>query len=531
MLSSSASFRFLIATVLALGFFFRFANLDKKIYWYDEAFTSLRISGYTEKEVVQQVFNGREIYVSDLQKFQHPNPEKGLIDTVKGLALEEPQITPLYFVILRLWTELFGSSVAQTRSLSAVISLLTLPSIYWLCRELFESPIVGWIAVLLVAVSPYHVLYAQDARMYSLWTVTTLLSSASLLRAMRIKTRTSWAIYTVTLVLGLYTHLLTLLTAIGHGIYVFVVEQFKLTKTVTRYLLASLTGLLLFLPWALILFTGISQAEKMTSANEVRRSILSIVTSWVFQPSRIFFDLNVTKDSNNLSILLMSFAALALFALINYSIYYVYVKSPKTTYLFILTLITVLPLILTLKGLFKGGVGSTTMRYLIPSYLGVLIAVAHLLSIKITDIYANIISQKFWQLILTSLLLCGIISCGVSSQALYWWNKGAVQNFYAAQIINQSIQPLIVSSGVFRTDGSIVGNILSLGHVIDPKVRLILTIEPEIPTIPSDSSDIFLYKPSDSLLRRFEKEYQIDPTKKGDDVWLWRLQHHNPPQV
>ncbi|MFO5494735.1 MAG: hypothetical protein ACLBM6_19865 [Cuspidothrix sp.] len=35
----SASFRFLIATILALGLFFRFANLDQKIYWYDEAFT------------------------------------------------------------------------------------------------------------------------------------------------------------------------------------------------------------------------------------------------------------------------------------------------------------------------------------------------------------------------------------------------------------------------------------------------------------------------------------------------------------
>jgi uncharacterized membrane protein len=526
MLTFSASFRFLIAIILALGLFFRFANLDRKIYWYDEAFTSLRISGYTEKDVAQQVFNGSEIRVSDLQKFQHLNPKKGLIDTVNGLALEEPQIAPLYFVILRLWTELFGSSIALTRSLSAVISLLTFPCIYWLCRELFKSPLEGWIALLLVAVSPYHVLFAQDARMYSLWTVTTLLSSASLLRAMRIKTRTGWQIYTVTLVLGLYTHLLTLLTAIGHGVYVFVIERFRLTKTVIRYLLASLIGLLLFLPWTLILVKGISQAEKMTSANVEGPSILSVVTSWVFQPSRIFFDLNVTRNSSYLSILLMSFAAIALLALIGYSVYYLYIKSEKRTYFFILTLITILPLILTLKGLFKGGVGSTTMRYLIPSYLGVQIGVAHLLSIKVSDVSANILGRKFWQSVLTTLLLCGIISCSVSYQAFYWWNKGAFQNLHAAQIINQSIQPLIVSSGVFQTDGSIVGNILSLSHVLDPKVRLRLTIEPEIPSIPSDSRDVFLYKPSDLLLHRFEKEYEIEHTKYGDDVWLWRLKRH-----
>jgi uncharacterized membrane protein len=524
----SASVRFFIATIFALGLFFRFANLDQKIYWYDEAFTSLRISGYTEQEVVQEVFNGREIRVSDLQKFQHLNPKKGLIDTVNGLALEEPQITPLYFVVLRLWAELFGSSVAVTRSLSAVISLLTLPCIYWLCRELFESPLVGWIAVLLVAVSPYHVLFGQDARMYSLWTVTTLLSSASLLRAMRIKTRTGWAIYTVTLVLGLYTHLLTLLTAIGHGIYVFYAGGFRFNKTVIRYLLASLTGLLLFLPWALILFKGISQAERMTSANEGRQPILSIVTSWAFQPNRIFFDLNVTRNSSYLSIMFMSFAAIALLALIVYSVYYLYIKSPKSTFFFIFTLITILPLILTLKGLIKGGVGSTTMRYLIPSYLGVQIAVAHLLARKISDRNISILGRQFWQLVPTTLLLCGIISCGVSSQALYWWNKGAFQNLHTAQIINQSIQPLIVSSGFFRTDGSIVGNILSLSHVLDPKVRLQLTIEPEIPSIPNDFdfSNVFLYKPSDSLLRRVKQEYEIEPTKHGDDVWLWRIKEH-----
>ena len=168
------------------------------------------------------------------------------------------------------------------------------------------------------------------------------------------------------------------------------------------------------------------------------------------------------------------------------------------------------------------------MRYLIPSYLGVQIAVAHLLARKISDRNISILGRQFWQLVPTTLLLCGIISCGVSSQALYWWNKGAFQNLHTAQIINQSIQPLIVSSGFFRTDGSIVGNILSLSHVLDPKVRLQLTIEPEIPSIPNDFdfSNVFLYKPSDSLLRRVKQEYEIEPTKHGDDVWLWRIKEH-----
>ena len=78
--------RFLIIILLVLGIFFRFANLDRKVYWFDEVFTSKWISGYTEKEVVQQVYDGRVIGVEDLQKYQRLSPEKGLSDTINALA-------------------------------------------------------------------------------------------------------------------------------------------------------------------------------------------------------------------------------------------------------------------------------------------------------------------------------------------------------------------------------------------------------------------------------------------------------------
>jgi uncharacterized membrane protein len=41
----SDGLRFLVITLLVLGIFFRFVNIDRKIYWGDEVFTSLRISG------------------------------------------------------------------------------------------------------------------------------------------------------------------------------------------------------------------------------------------------------------------------------------------------------------------------------------------------------------------------------------------------------------------------------------------------------------------------------------------------------
>ncbi len=56
--------------VLVLGIIFRFVNLDKKYYWADESYTSLRISGYTERELIQEFSNKKNVIsVQQLQKY------------------------------------------------------------------------------------------------------------------------------------------------------------------------------------------------------------------------------------------------------------------------------------------------------------------------------------------------------------------------------------------------------------------------------------------------------------------------------
>ena len=234
--------RVLMIVILVLGIFFRFANLEKKVYWIDEGYTSLRISGYTESEFIQEFGDGQIKEIKSLQKYQRINPEKSVFDTVKGLALEESQLTPLYFVAARFWVQLFGDSIAVTRSLSAVFSVLALPCMYWLCLELFESSVTAWLAVAIIAISPFQIVYAQEARPYSLFVMLILLSSAVLLRGMRLKTNSSWAIYAVTLVVGFSSYLLLGIVAIAQEIYVVILERFRFNKNVIGYLLESIAG-------------------------------------------------------------------------------------------------------------------------------------------------------------------------------------------------------------------------------------------------------------------------------------------------
>ncbi|HAX74983.1 MAG TPA: hypothetical protein DCY88_03895, partial [Cyanobacteria bacterium UBA11372] len=91
---NSSSLKLLTIVILVIGIFFRFLNLDTKVYWPDETFTSMRIAGYTEKEVIETIYQGQVIRLEDLQKYQRLNSEKGIGDTIKGLAIEEPQHTP-----------------------------------------------------------------------------------------------------------------------------------------------------------------------------------------------------------------------------------------------------------------------------------------------------------------------------------------------------------------------------------------------------------------------------------------------------
>ena len=138
---------FLTAIVLVIGIFFRFTNLDRKFYWVDETYTSLRVSGYTEVEMLTQISYQQIISPSDLQKYQQINSETNLTDTLHSLVTQDPQHPPLYYILARHWAQWFGSSVTAMRSSASVISLLVFPAIYWLAWELFESSAVAWMAI------------------------------------------------------------------------------------------------------------------------------------------------------------------------------------------------------------------------------------------------------------------------------------------------------------------------------------------------------------------------------------------------
>jgi uncharacterized membrane protein len=168
-------------------------------------------------------------------------------DKLWNLDLSRPEThPPLYYHGLSYWIGWFGDNETSIRLPSAFISLVNVALLYLLGHRLFNYRI-GLLAAALLAVSPLHIWYAQEARMYVFMTAITLLSAILL-------TWDSWLAIPpliTTLTAGLYLDytmlpIWSLLSAIwllawwqhGHSLRPFLI-----------WLTSSFTAWLLFIPW------------------------------------------------------------------------------------------------------------------------------------------------------------------------------------------------------------------------------------------------------------------------------------------
>jgi uncharacterized membrane protein len=158
----------LLLVWIAIGTILRFTNLTGKSPWTDEWATLVFSSGNSFLTVPLDRAISPDILLQPLQVA----PGLGIKSVIDNLMRESTH-PPVYFVLAHLWMKLFPTdggmvSLWAARSLPVILGVASIPAIFALSNLAFGSRLVGQMAAAAMAVSPFGIFIAQEARHYTL---------------------------------------------------------------------------------------------------------------------------------------------------------------------------------------------------------------------------------------------------------------------------------------------------------------------------------------------------------------------------
>lgn len=259
--------------LLAIVSTLRFYNLSHDSLWLDEINSLLvaTVHGYPQT-LPQGIWTPQQWFESFLT--WQPMDWSTLM-----AMLKQNVHMPLYYLLLNPWLKWFGLNETGLRSFSAVFSVLTLAAIWRFTGTLTRhshqqhqnEKIIYWplLTLCIAGLAPFQLTFAQEGRMYTLALFFSVLSAWFLLRwTQRCLNnangqKRSLAIYTVSTLLGMFTHY-TFIFQIGfHGVWVLYQFFKSRQKLLLGFLIpVSLLGIFAYF-WAPIYL-----AQKFTAAQE-----------------------------------------------------------------------------------------------------------------------------------------------------------------------------------------------------------------------------------------------------------------------
>ena len=202
----------ILGLILVTGFLLRIYKLSSQSIWLDEAYS---------------------IYHSQ-QNFAH-------VISFKDLS------PPLYYVLLHFWIRLTGTSEFSVRLLSVFFGTASVFIIYLLGSHIFNKR-VGIYSALLVAFSPLHIYFSQEARTYSLLFALTLLSMYFYSKLNKDASKRIIAGYLLSTVFLTYAHLYALLIVLVQNLHQLIVNRFKLSREVKAWVLLQFVVFIFYIP-------------------------------------------------------------------------------------------------------------------------------------------------------------------------------------------------------------------------------------------------------------------------------------------
>ncbi|OGL41229.1 MAG: hypothetical protein A2043_02815 [Candidatus Schekmanbacteria bacterium GWA2_38_9] len=186
--------KFLLPSILVLAALLRIYRLGLYDLWFDEVLCAF------QREDLRNILNG---------KILDSNP-------------------PLYFLILHFLTPLKASEFIL-RLPSVIFGVGTIFVLYKFTKNIFDEK-ASLISSLLLAISPFHIYYSQEVKMYSLFILLSFLSISFFILSITENKNSWWAGFVVSTVLSLYTHYYAMLLILIETITFIIFLIFKVFK-------------------------------------------------------------------------------------------------------------------------------------------------------------------------------------------------------------------------------------------------------------------------------------------------------------
>ncbi|MBU3999836.1 glycosyltransferase family 39 protein [Patescibacteria group bacterium] len=311
----------LLVIIIIAGAFLRLYNLTAISLWHDEAFSALLIR-YPFWEMMQRI-------ALDV----HP---------------------PFYYLILRLWDFVFGDSLFSLRLFSAFWGILAVYFVYLFIKTAFKNERLALVSAALIAINPFQIQYATEARMYTLGVFLIVLSSYFLVKSLESKSYRWWILYGISAALAIHTHYYLIFSVAAQAIFIalVVVKNYKsipLGNQVSKYtwkpgfqvftgaVVAYITAFLIFLPWLKIFLRQLSQVEQNYWIPKMTASSIPNTLWKMLAGSNI--------EVNNLT--------LAMVAIIFLLVFYAAVKRQQNNYKWLIVFSFIIPFALAIILSFK----------------------------------------------------------------------------------------------------------------------------------------------------------------------------------
>lgn len=165
-------------------------------------------------------------------------------------VLREDGSPPLYYMLLHVWMDAFGRSETAVHWLSLTAALLCIPSAMWAGWSLWGKR-AGYVGAVICTLLPFLTAYGEEARMYALMALLSLLAATCWLHAFVYGRRAYLIGFAVLQAAMLYTHSWGIFFGVGAALALIPVWRASEDRgrVVKDALLAFGGAALLYLPW------------------------------------------------------------------------------------------------------------------------------------------------------------------------------------------------------------------------------------------------------------------------------------------